>query len=76
MEAGGSGVTTASTAGSVVAEAAPSESASRSATPGTGAATATSRAPGSRQASVSPWNVPIQPAPMSPTATGLARQRQ
>ena len=73
----GAAISTAATAGSasnsagsVVAFGAPSEPASRSAAPGAGSATPTSRAPGSRRARVSPWQAPIQPAPMSPTAPG------
>src|SRR5215207_3000267 len=76
----GAAITTASSAGSasssagsVVARPAPSELASLAAAPGAGSATPASRAPGSRRARVSPWKAPIQPAPMSPTATGSPR---
>ena len=58
-----------SSAGSVVACPQPSRAASRSAAPGAGSATPARRAPGTRQARLSPWKAPMAPAPTSPTPT-------
>jgi hypothetical protein len=59
-----------SSAVSVVARA-PSDDARRSAAPGAGSATTVSWASATRRASVSAWNVPMRPAPISPTRTGV-----
>ena len=55
--------------GRCTAETAPNVAASFSAAPGAGSATAASRAPGSRCASVAPWKAPIRPDPIRATPT-------